>query len=87
MTGKLYLQMYHLAFFLKQDINPNAKLLLLFIFNKYRRPSEMQVYPQDFKDDFEDDVLEEYGNTIGNKGHATSPQHQKLANTLNTKKQ
>ena len=42
----------------------------------------MQVYPQDFKDDFEDDVLEEYGNIIGNKGQATSPQDQKLANTL-----
>jgi len=28
----------------------------------------MQVYPQDLKDDFEDDVLEECGNIIGNKG-------------------
>jgi len=71
-----------LILFKKQDIYPNAKLKILFIFHKYRGPSEMQVYPQDFKDDFEDDVLEEYGNIIGNKGQATSPQDQKLANTL-----
>ena len=45
------------------------EIVILFFFkNKYRGPSEMQIYPQDFKDDFEDDVLEECGNIIGNKG-------------------
>jgi hypothetical protein len=52
-------------------------LKILFIFNKYRGPSRKQVYPQDFKDDFEDDVLEEYGksnctDSLANEGDKTN---------------
>jgi len=31
---------------------------------------------------FDDDVLEEYGNIISDKGQVTSPKDQELANTL-----